>query len=369
MSRPLDRSRPLWEMYVVEGLENGHIATVTKTHHAAIDGVSGAELTVNLLDLQPEPAPVPEQRRPGRPTRSRPTSSSSATRCSSLARQPLLGFKAVRRTVGTVLNTRRRNRQPDVTPPPGFFSAPRTSLNVSISPRRRFAFTEVTLDDIKMVKNALGGTVNDVVLAMCSGALRAYFAERGEQLDGPLQAMVPISVRTEDQKGAMGNQVSSMLVSLASDVDDPVERLHTITEGTKGAKEQEKAIGADTLTATGPSSPRPRWPPAPPGWPRRSRSLERVRPPVQRHHLQRPRAAVPAVLGRRPHGGHVPDGPGHGRRRPQHHGDELHGHDVLRPDGRPRGRARRVGHRPPHRHRPGRAQEGGRRGHPPRPQA
>jgi WS/DGAT/MGAT family acyltransferase len=155
----------------------------------------------------------------------------------------------MRRTIETVVTTRRRNRQPDVNPPPGFFSAPRTSINCSITPWRRFAFTEVSLDDIKMVKNALGGTVNDVVLALCSGALRQYFADRGETLESSLQAMVPISVRTEEQKGAMGNQVSSLLVSLATDIADPVERLHAITAGTTGAKEQEKAIGAATLTS------------------------------------------------------------------------------------------------------------------------
>jgi WS/DGAT/MGAT family acyltransferase len=236
-------------MYVIEGLENGHIATVTKVHHAAIDGVSGAELTVNLLDLQPEPAPVPEPETPWKPDRVPSDIELVGYAINSLVRQPVRGFKAARRTVETVLSTRRRNRQPDINPPPGFFSAPRTSINCSISPWRRFAFTEVSLDDIKMVKNSLGGTVNDVVLALCSGALRQYFADRGETLDSSLQAMVPISVRTEAQKGAMGNQVSSLLVSLASDVDDPVERLRTITEGTKGAKEQEKAIGAATLTS------------------------------------------------------------------------------------------------------------------------
>jgi WS/DGAT/MGAT family acyltransferase len=249
MSRPLDRTRPLWEMYVIEGLENGHIATVTKVHHSAIDGVSGAELTVNLLDLQPEPAPVPEPEQPWEPDRIPSDMELVGFAINSLIRQPILGFKAARRTVETVLQTRRRNRQPDITPPPGYFSAPRTSINCAITPWRRIAFTEATLDDIKMVKNALGGTVNDVVLAVCSGALRQYFTERGETLDSSLQAMVPISVRTEDQKGAMGNQVSSLLVSLASDIADPVERLHAITQGTKGAKEQEQAIGAATLTS------------------------------------------------------------------------------------------------------------------------
>jgi WS/DGAT/MGAT family acyltransferase len=249
ISRPLDRERPLWEMYVVEGLDNGMIATVTKVHHSAIDGVSGAELTVNLLDLQPEPAPVPEEETPWQPDKIPSDLELVGYAVNSLIRQPLRGIKAVRRTVETALNIRRRNRQPDVNPPPGFFSAPRTSINTSITPWRRFAFTEVNLDDIKMVKNALGGTVNDVVLALCSGALRQYFADRGETLDSSLQAMVPISVRTEDQKGAMGNQVSSLLVSLASDIDDPVERLHTISAGTKGAKDQEKAISAATLTS------------------------------------------------------------------------------------------------------------------------
>jgi WS/DGAT/MGAT family acyltransferase len=247
-SRPLDRSRPLWEMYVIEGLENGFIATVTKTHHAAIDGVSGAELTVNLLDLEPEPAVLPPQEPPWQPDRIPSDLELVGYAVSSLARQPLAAVKAMRRTAEMAIGLRRRNREPGITPPPAPFSAPRTSLNVTITPRRRVAFTEVTLDDVKMVKNALGGTVNDVVLAMCSGALRRCLEERGEQPDGPLVAMVPISVRTEDQKGAMGNRVSSMFVNLASDIDDPVKRLAAIHDGTKDAKDQEKAFGAEALT-------------------------------------------------------------------------------------------------------------------------
>ncbi len=114
-----------------------------------------------------------------------------------------------------------------------------------ITPQRRVAFTEVSLDDVKMVKNALGGvTVNDVVLALCSGALRRYFEDHNEGVEGSLVAMVPISVRTEEQMGTMGNRVSSMFVDLASDIDDPVKRLHAIHEGTKNAKEQEKAFSA-----------------------------------------------------------------------------------------------------------------------------
>ena len=133
-------------------------------------------------------------------------------------------------------------------PPPAPFSAPHTPFNVSIEGRRRFAFADVPLDDVKMVKNALGGTVNDVILALCSGALRSYLLGKGALPDKGLVAMVPISVRTEDEKGAMGNRVSSMLTSLATDVDDPVARLRVISAGTRQAKEQDKAIGAETLT-------------------------------------------------------------------------------------------------------------------------
>ena len=248
MGRPLDRTRPLWEMYVVEGLEHGYIACVTKTHHAAIDGVSGAELTVNLLDVTPEPAVVPPPDPPWTPDRIPSDAELVAYALQSLSRQPLAAVKAVRRTAEMALNIRRRNRQPDVTPPPGLFAAPRTSLNTSITAHRRFAFTQAALDDVKLVKNTLGGTVNDVVLAVCAGALRNYLAAQGDVLTEDLVAMVPISVRADAEKGAMGNRVSGMLVSLATTIDDPVERLHAISLSTRQAKEQDRAIGADTLT-------------------------------------------------------------------------------------------------------------------------
>jgi diacylglycerol O-acyltransferase len=247
MSRPLDRTRPLWEMYVLEGLEGGMIAVVSKVHHSAIDGVSGAELVVNLLDLQPEPTPVTEPDT-WKPDRIPTDVELVAFAMSSLARQPVAAAKSLRRTMEMALTLRRRNREPGVNPPPAPLTAPRTSLNTTITPHRRVAFAEVSLDDVKSVKNALGGTVNDVVLALCSSALRAYLAENGELPDRSLVGMVPISVRTEDQKGQMGNQVSAMLVSLATDVDDPVDRFHAITEATKQAKEQDRAIGAQTLS-------------------------------------------------------------------------------------------------------------------------
>lgn len=247
-ARPLDRSRPLWEMVVVEGLEDGNIAVVAKTHHAAIDGASGVDITVNLLDIEPDPAPVPPPETPWKPDRIPSDFELLGWALSSLSRQPIAAVKAARRTAEAALRVRRRNRQPDVSAPPAPFSAPRTSINGAITPHRSFGMTEVSLDDVKEIRRALGGTVNDVVLALCSGALRRYFHARGETLDRSLLAMCPISVRTVEQKNTMGNQVSAMLVSLASDIDDPVERLAAIRAETPEAKEQANVIGADTLS-------------------------------------------------------------------------------------------------------------------------
>jgi diacylglycerol O-acyltransferase / wax synthase len=248
-SRPLDRRRPLWEMYVVEGLEDGLIACITKVHHSAIDGVSGAELTVNLLDLTPEPAEVPPQEEEWKADRVPSDLEMVGSALSSLARQPVAAIKAARRTVEMGLNLRRRNRQPGVTPPPAPFSAPKTLLNRAITSHRVLAYSEVHLDQVKAIKDALGGTVNDVVMAICSGALRRYLAEHDDlPTDKSLVAMVPVSVRSEDEKGTMGNKVSSMFVLLATHIDGPLERYAAIVGGTSAAKDQERAISASVLT-------------------------------------------------------------------------------------------------------------------------
>src|SRR6266545_4736467 len=218
VSIKLDRSRPLWEMWVIEGLEQGNIAVLSKVHHAAIDGVAGNELTVALLDLTPEVQKMAPDEDPWKPDRIPTDLELLGYGLTSLARQPVRAVKTIRRTAGVALA------------------------------HRSYAMASLSLPDVKMIKNAFGATVNDVVLALCAGALRRYFDGRGEQVDGPLVAMVPISVRAEDEKGAGGNRVSSMLVSLATDIDDPVDRLRAISDGTKDAKEQSKAIGADTLT-------------------------------------------------------------------------------------------------------------------------
>jgi len=165
----------------------------------------------------------------------------------SLAQQPIRAARALQRTVGVALKVREQNRQRPLTPPPAPFSAPATSMNGPLSADRSFAASSLSLADVKAVKNAFGCTVNDVVLAMCAGALRHYFDDMGEELDSSLVAMIPISVRTEDQKGTHGNQVSMMLASLETDRNDPTDRLRHIHDNMLVAKDQQNAIGADTL--------------------------------------------------------------------------------------------------------------------------
>lgn len=244
---PLDRSHPLWEVWLIDGLEDGRVAVLSKVHHAAIDGASGEELIVAILDLTPEIEQKPVPAEPWTPDKVPTDTELVGYAAVSLAQTPLRAAKAVQRTVGVALQIRDTNRQPDVTPPPSPFTAPRTSFNRPLTPHRALATANLSLPDVKKVKNAFGTTVNDVVLALCAGALRHHLDIHDEHPDGPLVAMVPISVRSDDLKGTMGNQVSSALTTLATDVDDPVERLRTIHDGMQFAKGQQNTIGADTL--------------------------------------------------------------------------------------------------------------------------
>ncbi len=247
VAQPLDRTRPLWEIWLIEGLEGGNVGLLSKVHHAAIDGASGNELLVALLDLSPEIAEhVPETE--WQPDRVPTEVELLGYAASSLARQPVRVAKALTRTATAALAVRRLG-QASTSPvlPPAPFTAPRTSFNGALTPRRSYAFTSLDLPTVKAVKAAAGSTVNDVVLALCSGALRRYLDQRGEEVDSSLVAMVPVSVRTEDEKDAMGNKVSMMLCTLASDLDDPTARLDAIHECMSEAKEQQKLIGADTL--------------------------------------------------------------------------------------------------------------------------
>ena len=244
---PLDRTRPLWELWFIDGVEDGHVGLLTKVHHAAIDGASGEELMVAILDVEPEPEPRPEPEVAWRPDPVPTDTELIAYATWSLAQTPVRAARAMKRTVGVALKVREQNRTLVKDAPPAPFSAPATSMNGPLSPERTFAASSLSLADVKAVKNAFGCTVNDVVLAMCAGALRGYFDDLDEELDASLVAMIPISVRTEDQKGTHGNQVSMMLASLETDRDDPADRLARIHENMKVAKDQQNAIGADTL--------------------------------------------------------------------------------------------------------------------------
>ena len=251
LSRPLDTGRPLWEMHVVEGLESGHLAVVPKLHHAVIDGVSGAQTLAAFLDLGPEGRAVPRRVALWRPHPLPGDLEVLGHSLSSLAQEPERVIGSVRRTVEALWSLSERNRrlreEDETRPPPGPFRAPRTSLNGSISAQRRAAFCEVPLEDLRTVRRAFGGTVNDVVLTAVAGALRRLLAERGEGLGEPLVAMVPISARRESDRGTQGNKLSAMLVSLATTVADPVVRLRLVAEGTRLAKEQARVLSEELI--------------------------------------------------------------------------------------------------------------------------
>ncbi len=242
MSRRLDPDRPLWEMHIVEGLEGGRTALVAKVHHAILDGVSGASVLAAFLDLTPRsrlvqlpggwsPPPLPSNAQMLRHA------------ASSLAKQPGEALNTIQAGVGAVADLGLHNREltgRGEQPPPGFFAAPRTSFNGTVSNRKRYAGLSVPLEDVKLVGRQFGATVNDVLLACVSGGLRRLMEIRREHHEQPLVAMVPVSTRQEDEAAQLGNQISGMLVSLATDVEDPLARLDRISASARLAKEQEK---------------------------------------------------------------------------------------------------------------------------------
>jgi diacylglycerol O-acyltransferase / wax synthase len=246
ISRQLHRDRPLWEMWIVEGLEDGKIALVAKMHHSTIDGVSGAELLGVLFDLEPEPpesAPLTPRQLDSR-IPSGFELVSQAMMASLMA--PFDVGRMMLRTTRSLFGIR-RIRQGQTAKAALPLTAPRTSINVAVHARRRVAFAAASLDDVKKLKNKMGTTVNDVVLAMCAGALRTYLLAGDELPDIPLVSVVPVSVTPDVAELKGSNKVSAMFVQLPCHIEDPLERLHAIHEGTKGAKEEHKALGATTL--------------------------------------------------------------------------------------------------------------------------
>ena len=245
MSRQLDPDRPLWEMHVVEGLEGERTALVAKVHHAVLDGVSGASVLAAFLDLTPRTRIVelpPEWNPPPLPSNTQMLLHAA----SSLTRQPGSALTTLQAGVEAVADLGMHNRElagRGEQSPPGFFAAPRTSFNGTVSNRKRFAGLSVPLEDVKLVGQVFEATVNDVIMACVSGALSRLLEDRGERAEGSLVAMVPVSTREEGETEELGNQLSGMLVSLASDIEDPVARLDAISESSRVAKEQEKLHG------------------------------------------------------------------------------------------------------------------------------
>ncbi len=244
-STPLDRSRPLWELWIIEGLKQDRIGVVTKVHHSAIDGASGAELMVHLFDLEPEPPDQPPavEREPEQvPTDLELLGHAAASRFRKTVALPKLLGETVQAVNRVVQGRRDPERNVGAAP----LSAPNTSWCGPLSPLRTVGFARVPLEEVRALKTAFGCTVNDVVLGLCAGTLRSYMLDRGELPDEPLVAACPVSVR-DDGAQTGGNKVSAMFTTLDTHLADAGERIRAIQACTVGAKEEHQAVGADML--------------------------------------------------------------------------------------------------------------------------
>ncbi|MGH2979922.1 MAG: WS/DGAT/MGAT family O-acyltransferase, partial [Solirubrobacterales bacterium] len=271
-AQQLDRTKPLWEIWLVEGLAPGdpapgadgsgpeesqagpqpRFALLSKTHHALVDGVAGVDITAVLFDTAPDPETPPG---PGMPWQPRPEPTSMQLLGDALIERAIQPAEAARSARAAFRTPRRIARRGlESVAAMGALArtgmgAPSTLLNVDIGPHRRFDWVRANLDDIKAIKNKLGGTVNDVVLAVVTGALRGFMQQRGEPVDDVmLKAMVPVSVRRENEYGLTGNRVAAMMASLPVYEVDPVERLRILSDELSGLKDSGQAVGAEALT-------------------------------------------------------------------------------------------------------------------------
>jgi diacylglycerol O-acyltransferase / wax synthase len=257
MGQQLDRSKPLWEVWLVEGLAGDRFAFVSKTHHCLVDGVSGADIMSLILDTETEPPRIAiEQWRP-RPQPSPDellvdalkelltSPAEMVGKLQSAARGPGgLPARVVEsaRALGAFLGSS--------------FAAPAVSLNQPVGPHRRFETVLADLNELKRIKNARGGTVNDVVLAVVSGGLRHLLEARGEQVDGlELRAMIPVSVRGAHEQGRLGNRIATMWAALPVYERDPIERLRILSDAMKDLKSSGQPVGAQVLTTLGQWAP------------------------------------------------------------------------------------------------------------------
>jgi WS/DGAT/MGAT family acyltransferase len=249
-SQRLDRSKPLWETWLVQGLERNRFALISKTHHSLIDGVAGVDLVSVLFDLSPVPnrlEPEPWTPHP-EPTGAELVAEGvkGAVRSPfSLASQALQAVQRPSRTLSTVRESAEGIGEVLWA---GLNPAPDVPLNVPIGPHRRLANLRVPLDDFKTVKRALGGTVNDVVLAVVAGGLRRWLHSRGVRTEGmELRGLVPMSIRSDEEHGEGGNRIAAMRGPLPVYVDDPVERLRVVRESMAGVKDSKQALGAEVI--------------------------------------------------------------------------------------------------------------------------
>lgn len=251
ISRQLDRDRPLWELYVIEGLEEGRVAYLGKTHHAMIDGITGIDIATLLMDFEPDVPPIP----PAKPWVPSPRPSNSLLAWSAFQQQ-LLTARGVLEGAQRFAQTPRKVGVRALAAGRGILSlaasgvapGPASPLNRPNGSQRRFVVQRLPFAEVKAVKDAFGTTVNDVVLALVGDATGRFLRERGEDTRGlELKVMVPVSMRTDDDRFVFGNRVSSVFVRLPMDEMDPVERLERVHAAMRDVKESGQSAGADCL--------------------------------------------------------------------------------------------------------------------------
>jgi WS/DGAT/MGAT family acyltransferase len=250
MSLPLDRSKPLWELWVVEGLEGNRFAIISKTHHCMVDGVGTAELMASSMETSPDSTPRQPRRWLPRPA---PTpldlllgeigrNARKGLAALNAARSASASPRGAARSLGEALEGLREATAA------GLHRTSPTPLNVEIGPHRRFDWLRFALADVKDVKQRLGGTVNDVVLATVAGALRRFLRGRGEQVARlDFRALVPVNIRTQDEAGSFGNRIAMMTARLPLDEPDPRRRLDRVIETTRVLKSSKQARGVEIL--------------------------------------------------------------------------------------------------------------------------
>jgi diacylglycerol O-acyltransferase / wax synthase len=251
-SQQLDRSKPLWEMWLIEGLKDDRFALISKTHHSLIDGIAGIDLATVLFDLSPDPPPIKHSGRAWQPHREPGTPELVAAGLRGAVRAGIElaegALDALAHPDRALARTREAAEGIGEIVWAGLNPAPETPLNVPIGPHRRFIGVGSRLDDFKLVKNAFGGTVNDVVLAVVAGALREFLISRGLRTEGvELRALVPVSVRAADEHDTMGNRIVAMRGPLPVYIADPVQRLRFVSHAMDGLKESKQALGAEVI--------------------------------------------------------------------------------------------------------------------------